>query len=89
MGDTVKLTAQLKRTRKTALVLSALCMLLLMFSIFKHIQTSDAVKLVEEQRTLLLEEREKAAQLQAEAERQRILAEEQRALALNALEKVK
>jgi predicted nucleic acid-binding protein len=76
MEDIVKLKDQLRRARKTALILSTICVLSLMFAIFKHAESSDASKLAEEQRILLLEEQEKAVQLRAEADRQRIMTEE-------------
>lgn len=89
MEDIVKLKEQLIRARKTALVLSTICVLSLMFAIFQYNEAKEANKSAEEQRALVLEERKKAMQAMEEADRQRILAQEQMAQALSAIQKVK
>lgn len=78
MEDVVKLKEQLKRARKTALVLSTICVLLLMLTIFKHVQATEANRFAEEQRQLLEAEQRKVSQAKEEADRQRAIAEEAR-----------
>jgi hypothetical protein len=78
MEDIVTLKEQLKRARKTALVLSTICVLLLMLAIFKHVQATEANRFAEEQRQLLEAEKRKVSQAKEEADRQRAIAEEAR-----------
>lgn len=78
MENIAKLKDQLNRVRKTALVLSTVCVLLLMFAIFKHAQATEANRLAEEQHLLFEAEQQKVIQLKQEADRQRAIAEEER-----------
>ncbi len=76
MENIAKLKDQLNRARKTALVLSTVCVLLLMFAIFKHAQATN--RLAEEQHLLFEAEQQKVIQLKQEADRQRTIAKEER-----------
>lgn len=78
MEETAKLKEQLARARKTALVLSTICVLLLMFAIFKYAQATEANRLAAEQQQLLEAEQRKVILLKEEADRQRAIAEEER-----------